>query len=126
MIIISILLGGGIGFLYNKPHIDYQQSNSVFVGHGNEFLEKARADEAGFSAEFLNKAVELEGIVTEAGSLNFTLDQGLICTLDPTIDQAIPNIGDLVKVKGRMVGKEEDILTMETICNLDQCVIITD
>jgi len=123
-----ILLGGAYAwfFVYNKPHTDFQAEDAAFIGLADELHAKALENENLFNEAFLNEAVEVEGVITEAGTNSFTLSNGIVCTLDPNIEQNIPEFGQDVKVKGRVVGTEDDILTGELICNLDQCVIITD
>lgn len=126
-LISAFLIGAYVWFfVYNKAHTNFQEEESAFIGLADELRSKALDDENTFKTAFLNKAVEIKGVVTESGSNTFTLGSGIICTLDPSIDQKTPEMGAEVKVKGRLVGTDEDLLTMELICNLDQCVIIAD
>lgn len=127
LISILLILATGIGlyvwfFVYNKAHTNYQQATAVFVGQADELL--AKTSQSNFLETYLNQAVEVSGSVTEQGSTGFTLGSGLICTLDSSQVRALPNLGDVVTIKGRLVGVDEDILTGETICNLDQCVLL--
>ena len=112
-------------FVYNKAHVDYQASDALFIGQAEVLHDQAVADAAVFKETYVNQAVEVEGKVSEVGSSSFTLKPGLICTLDTNYLEDLPNTGDLVNVKGRVVGTDEDILTSEIICILDQCVILS-
>ena len=124
--ILGILAAGYVWFfVYNKAHVNYQESDAVFTGQAEALHNKAIANVAEFTQTFVNQAVEVDGLVSEVGTSSFTLDAGLICTLDTNHVDELPTIGQNVTVKGRVVGVDEDILTEETICTLDQCVIIT-
>jgi len=131
-IVLSILFLGVLAgayvwfFVYNKAHEDYQKADSAFVGEANALLSQATENSASFSDTYMNQAVEVEGIVGEVGTQSFTLGNGLICTLDPNVEQVFPSSGEIIKLKGRVVGTEDDLLTGDLICNLDQCVILND
>lgn len=126
IIIIGILAAGYVWFfVYNKAHVNYQESKAVFIGQAEVLHNKAVANSTEFTETYVNQAVEVDGVVSEVGTSSFTLDARLICTLDTNHADDLPNIGQSVTVKGRVVGVDEDILTEETICTLDQCVIIT-
>ena len=129
LILLTIILLGGAYvwfFVYNKAHTDFQKADAAFMGEANSLLEKALQDNGAFMEAYMNQAVELSGVVGEVGTQSFTLGNGVICTLDPNVEQSLPNSGDQVKLKGRVVGTEDDILTGDLVCNVDQCVIITN
>jgi hypothetical protein len=111
-------------FVYNKEHKDYAKADSHYVGHADSLHQMASENQDKFQQEFINKAVEIEGVVKEVGLTRFTLGSGMICTLDSAYIEYMPKVGDTVMVKGRVVGTDEDILTADILCNLDQCIFI--
>lgn len=111
-------------FVYNKAHTDYQEEKAHFVGQADSLHLIAVEDQEKFHQDYVNKAVEIKGIVKEVGQSRFTLGNGMICTLDTAYLEFMPEVGDTVMVKGRVVGTDEDILTADILCNLDQCVFI--
>ena len=125
LVIIVIAATYGWFFVYNKAHVDYVEENAHYVGHADSLHEKAVADQAKFHQEYVNKAVEIEGVVKEVGITRFTLGNGMICALDTAFLEFMPKVGDTVMVKGRVVGTDEDILTAEILCTLDQCVFVS-
>lgn len=127
LLAISFLAGAYVWFfVYNKSHTDFQRADSAFVGEANSLLEKAVQDNGAFMEAYMNQAVEVTGEVGEVGTQSFTLGTGMICTLDPNLGQILPSSGAVVKVKGRVVGIDEDILTGDIICNLDNCTFIDE
>jgi hypothetical protein len=127
VLVLGLLAGAYIWFfVYNKAHKDYQEAESAFVGDANALLSQATENSASFIDTYMNQAVEVEGIVGDVGTQSFTLGSGLICTLDPNVEQELPGSGEIIKLKGRVVGIEDDLLTGDLLCNLDQCVILTD
>ena len=126
IIILGILAAGYIWFfVYNKAHVDYQDSDAVFIGYADSLHQEAVEDGSTFVENYVNEAVEVEGTVVEVGHSSFKIGNGMICTVDTAFREYLPEIGDFVTVKGRVVGADEDILTSEIICKLDQCVILS-
>lgn len=111
-------------FVYNKSHVNFQEKTAAFSGQADDLHQQAIADAAAFLEKYRNQAVEVEGLVTEAGTQSFTLGSGIICNVDAAKTQNLPSVGENVMVKGRVVGTDEDLITAEIICNLDQCVIV--
>lgn len=123
--IVSILAATYVWFfVYNKSHVDFQEEDAAFTGQADELHQQAIADAVTFLEKYRNKAVQVEGVVTEAGSQGFTLNNGIICNLEASSTQNVPTVGEKIMVKGRVVGTDEDLITAEIICNLDQCVIV--
>ncbi len=123
--ILGVLAGAYVWFfVYNKDHVNYQEEAAVFSGEADLLRDQAQQNTASFTEKFLNQAIEVQGTVQETGTTFFTLGSGVICNVDESQLKKMPKIGDEISVKGRLVGTDEDILTGEIICNLDQCVII--
>lgn len=110
-------------FVYNKAHVDYSEEKASYTGSSAEFNEILSANQADFSEKYTNTAVILEGRVTESATQSFILDDVFLCTVDSTFAAPLPQLGESLKVKGRVVGIEDDILG-NVLCRLDQCIRI--
>ncbi len=125
-LVIGSLLAAYIWFfVYNKPHVDYQETDAAYVGHADSLHAEAVQNPTDFTENYVNEAVEIEGTVVEVGTSAFRLGNGMICTIDTNYREFLPTVGEVVTVKGRVVGTDEDILTAEIICNLDRCVVVS-
>lgn len=112
-------------FIYNKAHTDYSAEETSFNGAAVALHDSLSANQEKFKTTYINTAVILEGIVTESGAHSFVLDDVFICALDSTFMDQIPEPGETIKTKGRVVGVEDDILG-NLICRIDKCVILKD
>ena len=64
--LIGIVIGGVIGlYMYNKPHADLHQSEAAFKMKATELLETYSSNETEANAKFLNKVIEVTGVVTD-------------------------------------------------------------
>lgn len=119
-IIIGLILVGFLSliyvwfFVYNKSHQNIQNMKPVFEGTAQELLDLS--DE-----NFIDMAVLINGEVSEAGERTSVLDQAVQIRFS---DEVEPNleIGDVIFVRCRLVGYEEDLLLGERIVLCDQCI----
>lgn len=123
--VLAALIAGYVWFfVYNKAHVDYTEAEAAFTGNADALLTEILADESLFQEKYVNQAVEVSGVVSEVGSSSFKLGSGFICTVDETKVLEMPESGSSATVKGRIVGLDEDILTGEKLCTLDQCTLV--
>lgn len=107
-------------FVYNKAHTDYQKASAEFNGSAETFYEEAQGDLETFNTKYLNKAVELRGIVINIDGGVYELEPKINCRLAENATFT-PNAGDEVQLKGRYVGSDNDLLTDELVLILDNC-----
>lgn len=107
-------------YQYFKPHRNIEKEQAVFVGSAEKLYNNATTDPSYFTAELLDKAVEIEGEVSGKETQTFSIKPGIICLLDSTLSIDMIQKGP-IKVKGRLVGIEEDDLIGETFLRMDQC-----
>ncbi|MBK7636001.1 MAG: hypothetical protein IPJ13_18270 [Saprospiraceae bacterium] len=119
-IIILALLGGGYAYMqYNKGHKETTGAKADFVMGPKDLLEAFDTDETSANQKYLDKIIEIEGIVkafdsTDSGS-SLSLEAGsemsaIICEFESA--EAVKNIsvGQKVKIKGFCTGKLMDVV----------------
>lgn len=121
--IVFVLVAAVAGFagykMYNKKHTDTATAKADVVMSPQELLSAYESDENAANAKYLDKLVEVEGIITsvnapEKGS-SLTMDTGnpmaaIICEFEsPEVTKTLKQ-GDKVRVKGYCTGKLDDIV----------------
>ena len=97
-----------IYFTYNKPHTDFSKSRSEFTIESKDLISFYQINPENANAKYLDKILLLTGIVTETEENIIILDNGIVCTLDPSqkVNEKI-NLGTKVSVKGRCIGYDD-------------------
>ena len=97
-----------IYFTYNKPHTDFSKSRSEFTIESKDLIAFYQIDTDNANARYLDKILLLTGIVTGAEENIIILDNGIVCTLDPSqkVNEKI-NLGTKVSVRGRCIGYDD-------------------
>ncbi len=120
VIALLALLGGVIGYrMYNQPHVETAGTTADVVISPVDLLTAYQLDEGKANSMYLDKIIEVEGIVlsinkvTEGGSIS--LDTGdamasIICEFENQVDIANVKVGDKVKVKGFCTGMLMDVV----------------
>ncbi len=97
-------------YLYNKPHRDIQTEEAIFTGEISLFKSELANGTAAFDSLYMDKVVDLTGDITAVGETNLTLDHVVICSMDSTVEMTQFQRGNLIRVKARVVGAEEDLI----------------
>ena len=97
-----------IYFTYNKPHTDFSKSRSEFAIKSKDLISFYQSDTDNANAKYLDKILLLTGIVTGAEENIIILDNGIVCTLDPSqkVNEKI-NLGTKISIKGRCIGYDD-------------------
>ncbi|WP_346881509.1 hypothetical protein [uncultured Algibacter sp.] len=119
-ILVVIIIGITIGYNYL-----YQDHRNIEV-EKPDFKVSAKAITDSFinqpeisETKYLNKTIEISGIVTEFNKNDVTVDNTVFCQFNTDINYAL---NEKIKIKGRLIGYD-DLLE---IIKLDQCISITD
>lgn len=125
-IIAFILVSGAVGyFMYNKPHNETKGATSDVIISPADLLKAYETDEAAADLAFLDKILEVEGIVKSINVLDqgssLSLDAGsemssITCEFEGADALAGVKPGDKVKIKGFCTGKLMDIVLVR--CSL--------
>lgn len=119
-IIIGVILVGFLSliyvwfFVYNKSHQNILNMKPVFEGTAQELLDLS--DE-----NFIDMAVLIYGEVSETGERTSVLDQAVQIRFSDDVETNL-EIGDVIFVRCRLVGYEEDLLLGDRIVLCDQCI----
>jgi tRNA_anti-like len=131
-ILVVILLTGLAGiiaaiYFYNLSHKDMLKSKADFVLSAEDLQKEFESDEVAATSKFVNKIVEVKGIVStvesgENNALSVSLKTGndlssVICTLPGVADASVFKQGETVTIRGECSGFLMDVL-------LNNCVLI--
>ncbi|MBK7805923.1 MAG: hypothetical protein IPJ51_06440 [Saprospiraceae bacterium] len=125
-VLVLIVVSGAVGyFMYNKPHNETKGATSDVIISPADLLKAYETDEAAADLAYLDKILEVEGIVKSI----YVLDQGSSLSLDAGSEMsaitcefeaadALAGVkpGDKVKIKGFCTGKLMDIVLVR--CSL--------
>ena len=93
---------------YNNPHKDFNKSRSEFTIESKDLIEFYQNDANNANTSYLDKILLLTGVITDIGTNIIILDNGIVCTLDPSqvINKKI-NLGSKTSIKGRCIGYDD-------------------
>lgn len=130
--IVGILSGIAIYFyVMYKPHKSYLHAEPEHVLSAQALYEEFNIDEAAATAKYIDKVIQVDGIISIIDDLDSTLrigfifnqgmfgDEGVRCTLDKSFQEEARSLatGMQVTLKGICFGKSSDV-------ELGQCSII--
>ena len=124
-ILLAIALVAAIGgavvyFMYNKGHKDMAGAAPGIQVNAEQLFEEFSADEAAANAKYLDKVVEVSGVVKETlqegGTTQVNMQSGddsfgVMCELDPLAQHTRKDIpsGESVKLKCMCTGINLDV-----------------
>ena len=119
-IILVLLLGGVYGYLqYNKGHKMAKDVNADVVISPQELLSAFEKDEMAANKLYLDKVLEVEGIIKSINNsdtgASIHLDTGnsmsdIICEMEPNLQTDKLQAGQKIKIKGFCTGKLMDVV----------------
>lgn len=128
IIIVAGILIGGITFmkLYNKPHTDVHRADPDYSLTAKTLIETFKTDEANANSLYLDKIVQVEGVIKEIsaadGNSIITLGaegsgESIICHMHPTENKKILGLhkGQKVRVKGICTGFLLDVILVRAV-----------
>jgi len=102
-----------------KSHRNIEDEKAVFTTESKAFQKEYVNDIDTATKKYIDKTIEVSGIITEIDMDNFTLDSAIVCYADVSTLQNIKLLSN-VRVKGRSIGYDE----LLEIIKLDQVIII--
>jgi hypothetical protein len=119
-ILIIIFIAGVVGYnMYNKDHKETKDATSDVVISPKELLAIYEQDEVAADAKYLDKIIEVKGVVKEinnvgnGGSISLDTESemaSIICEFESAAAFSNIKVGDEVTVKGFCTGKLMDIV----------------
>jgi hypothetical protein len=104
------------GFLY-KDARNISSEESAFTIGADGLADAYKANTQSADAKYLNKAIEIEGMVTEVRDSVMILDSVVFCGFDSMPDKN--SINKKITIKGRCIGFDELFGEVK----LDQCTL---
>ncbi len=127
LILLSVLIVLLVSIkMYNKPHKDVQNTPPDVVISAGALIEAFESDEQQANEVYLDKVIEIEGVVTSKktskGNSMLTLDAPgtkgtVVCTMEPSQNKKVLGIemGRTIKVKGVCTGFIMDVMLVRTV-----------
>jgi hypothetical protein len=115
------IIGAGVGFyVYNKPKTSMDAMKTDNVLTPADLVQDFEKDEAAAEIKYLDKAVELSGVVREITDAGIILDSGndlvgVLCEFENPGDIKGIKVKDNVKIKGICTGKLLDVVLSRSI-----------
>ncbi|MAB47162.1 MAG: hypothetical protein CMC05_00845 [Flavobacteriaceae bacterium] len=118
-LIIVLIITTVIGYNYvYKDHRDIESEQTEFTMSSVEINQLFSKNPTSAEQKFLNKTIEVSGLITDINSNDITIDDTVFCqfsnNLEPSLDK-----NEKVKIKGRVIGYDD---LLEQV-KLDQCSI---
>jgi len=130
LLIVFVLAQAGVLtgiYMYNRQHTDLQGSEPDFVVTAAELSKEFEGDENVANSRYLNKVIEVSGIVgtiktVDENITRFTLETGnpmsaVICTFSPVTKHTDFEQGKEITVRGECSGFLMDVL-------LNNCIVV--
>ena len=103
------IIGLVVVFLtYNKPHKDFDSSQPEFTIGSKDLIVLYQDNADNANNTYLDKILLITGSVTDIGASSIILNNGIVCTLDPSqvITEKIKS-GSEISIKGRCIGYDD-------------------
>jgi len=119
-ILIVLIIAAFIGYNYiYQDHRDIENESAEFAMPSSEIALQFSQDPTSAEQQFLNKTIEVSGLISEINTNDITIDDKVFCQFSNNIETALDK-SDKVKIKGRVIGYDD---LLEQV-KLDQCTII--
>lgn len=120
VILIVLIIAAFIGYNYiYQDHRDIENEAAEFVMPSAEIALQFSQDPTSAEQQFLNKTIEVSGLISEINTNDITIDDKVFCQFLNPMETALDK-SDKVKIKGRVIGYDD---LLEQV-KLDQCTII--
>ena len=114
-VVVSIF---GYNYIY-QDHRDIESEQAEFTMTSSEINQLFSENSTSAEQKFLNKTIEVSGIITDINSNDITIDDSVFCQFSNNLETSLDK-NENIKIKGRVIGYD-DLLDQ---VKLDQCTII--
>ncbi len=127
IVIVIIIMLVAVYYLYNKPHRNILNEESVISINAGNLFKNYEQNETDANKDFLDKTIEITGQISE---INISEEEnpviifknkedffGVSCSFSSKMNQNLANIkiGDSIKVKGICKGYLSDVVLIDCI-----------
>jgi hypothetical protein len=121
IIILSVIIIGVIGYNYiYQDHRNIGSEKAEFVITSSDITSQFSNKLFESENKYLNKTIEISGIISEINKNDLTLDNSVFCQFSDITNQTY-EVNSSIKIKGRCIGYDN---LLEQV-KLDQCLIIS-
>lgn len=114
-----VIIAAALAYNYvYQDHRDIKSEQPDFTITSTSIFEAFQANSTSAENTYLNKTIEISGIITEINNTDLTLDHNIFCQFTSNLTGEI-HVGEYITLKGRCIGYD-DLLE---IVKLDQCNI---
>lgn len=114
-VVVSIF---GYNYIY-QDHRDIESEQAEFTMTSSEINQLFSENSTSAEQKFLNKTIEVSGIITDINSNDITIDDSVFCQFSNNLETSLDK-NENIKIKGRVIGYDD---LLEQV-KLDQCTII--
>jgi hypothetical protein len=116
-LVLGLIIFFGYQYIY-QDHRIIENEKPDYIVTSDAIFQNFFDDQNQSESNYLDKTIEINGLVTEVNSNDLTLDDKIFCKfLNPV---TTINVNDTIKIKGRCIGFDD---LLEQV-KLDQCNII--
>lgn len=118
-LIIVLIITTVIGYNYvYQDHRDIESEQTEFTMSSVEINQLFSKNSVAAEQKFLNKTIEVFGLITDINSNDITIEDKIFCQFSNNLETSL-NKNEKVKIKGRVIGYDD---LLEQV-KLDQCSI---
>lgn len=114
-VVVSIF---GYNYIY-QDHRDIESEQAEFTMTSSEINQLFSENSTSAEQKFLNKTIEVSGIITDINSNDITISDSVFCQFSNNLETSLDK-NENIKIKGRVIGYDD---LLEQV-KLDQCTII--
>jgi len=119
-LIIVLIITAFICYNYiYQDHRDIKNEKAEFSISSNDIVNQFINNASAAEQKFLNKTIEVSGLITDINSNDITIDNKVFCQFSNNLETSLDK-NENIKIKGRVIGYDD---LLEQI-KLDQCTII--
>ncbi|WP_369998765.1 hypothetical protein [Winogradskyella sp.] len=120
VLIIGLIIAAIISYNYiYQNHRDIANESAEYTMVASELSELFSKNLTSAEHKFLNKTIEVSGLVSEINTNDITINDKVFCQFTDKVDASLSK-NDTIKIKGRVIGYDD---LLEQV-KLDQCSII--
>jgi predicted negative regulator of RcsB-dependent stress response len=120
IILVSIIITAVIGYNYiYQDHRSIENESAAFVMSSVEIATLFSENAVSSEQKFLNKTIEVSGLISELNTNNITIEDNVFCQFSKDLKQTLDK-NSKVNIKGRVIGYDD---LLEQV-KLDQCTLI--
>lgn len=119
-LIVVLIITAFLGYRYiYQDHRDIESEVAKYTLSTSEISQLYADDAVSAEQKFLNKTIEVSGLISEINTNDITIDDKVFCQFSNGVETLL-NTTDTIKIKGRVIGYDD---LLEQV-KLDQCTII--